>query len=467
VQRIFRLFDTVLILFLLASLAVAASFFLAFGRSVWTVQNVLLFGLAPLVVGLGLAASFKLRAEVRATISMVLVFSAMAVYGVEIFLEFAPPGDEPELPPGYDRRPVIEVIGDLRAQGQRAYPLVTRPFESHFEVRGVPLVPLAGIPDVTTVVCNETGEYLIYRSDRFGFNNPDGAWGDDVQIALIGDSFTQGACVPEEQSFASLIRAGYPGTLNLGYSDHGPLSELATVYEYAEALEPEHVFWFFYETNDVTYDLPAELRNEILASYLTDIGFRQGLMPRSAAIGRTMRRSFDEAWASLQAIPSPEPSSPPLLKRVIDVLKLTHLRSRLGLTVRDSPEPAVPGVSDAAGQGLWDSLARVLARAESAVAEWGGRLHFVYLPGVQSFLEEGGSPYHHRVLGIARELGIPVIDLYEVFSHHPDPLSLFAPLITEDYEYGVRVVRDRHYSREGNRMVADVVLRYAEDHVVT
>ena len=36
--------------------------------------------------------------------------------------------------------------------------------------------PLSGVSNSTTVFCNELGYHAIYKSDRYGFKNPDIEW---------------------------------------------------------------------------------------------------------------------------------------------------------------------------------------------------------------------------------------------------------------------------------------------------
>ena len=40
----------------------------------------------------------------------------------------------------------------------------------------IELFPLSGISNSKTIHCNESGYYSIYKSDRYGFNNPDYDW---------------------------------------------------------------------------------------------------------------------------------------------------------------------------------------------------------------------------------------------------------------------------------------------------
>ena len=62
------------------------------------------------------------------------------------------------------------------------------------------LIPLSGISNIKTIDCNENGYFSFYNSDRYGFNNNDSVWDEKtIEYLLIGDSFTQGACVNPEK----------------------------------------------------------------------------------------------------------------------------------------------------------------------------------------------------------------------------------------------------------------------------
>ena len=66
---------------------------------------------------------------------------------------------------------------------------------------------LSSISNTKTITCNETGKYLIYKSDRYGFNNPDKEWDKDiVEMFMIGDSFLHGNCVDENDTIGSNFR---------------------------------------------------------------------------------------------------------------------------------------------------------------------------------------------------------------------------------------------------------------------
>ncbi len=60
------------------------------------------------------------------------------------------------------------------------------------------LIPLGGISNTVTVLCNETGQFVTYTSDEHGFRNPAGMWTSPrLDLVALGQSQTQGYCVPD------------------------------------------------------------------------------------------------------------------------------------------------------------------------------------------------------------------------------------------------------------------------------
>jgi hypothetical protein len=328
----------------------------------------------------------------------------------------------------------------LRAKGIASTAHISSTAFGHGELtlnaRSRSLVPLAGPSRTLTVMCNEAGETVLYRSDEFGFNNPAGLWKpDSVDLILIGDSFTLGMCVPGPQQAASLIRRAVPSTLNLGGSGNGPLSELALLREYATPLRPKRVVWLFYEGNDM-FDLSIENRF-FLRRYL-DPAFSQGLMSLQPLLDSVfLERLAHAAHSRAKAAASRD--------TVLHVLLLRGLRHAIGTYATASQPPRV----------TWDykALEEVLSVAKEKVEGWCGRMYLAYLPAPQHFdrsvpREVGGvrdAEVRPRTLEVAKRLGIPVIDVYAAFLASPDPARLaWAPRT--------------HYSPEGYRYVANAIL---------
>jgi hypothetical protein len=94
-------------------------------------------------------------------------------------------------------------------------------------------------------------------------------------------------------------------------------------------------------------------------------------------------------------------------------------------------------------------LRDILPQAKARVEAWGGRLYFVYLPCWQRYAKQPEIVVKARreVLALVSGLGITIIDAHPAFQSHDDPLSLFP-------------FRGRgHYNQEGDRVVAEKVLK--------
>lgn len=107
----------------------------------------------------------------------------------------------------FDSRTRFQVVTDLRNEGVDA--VVSFPAWSWKKMgEETTLFTLSGISKQTTVLRNENGEYLIYPSDRYGFNNPDEVWdAPETEWLLTGDSFTQGVATPPDENIAGQLQA--------------------------------------------------------------------------------------------------------------------------------------------------------------------------------------------------------------------------------------------------------------------
>jgi hypothetical protein len=119
--------------------------------------------------------------------------------------------------------------------------------------------------------------------------------------------------------------------------------------------------------------------------------------------------------------------------------RLGTLRRYLGLFAGDRRE---------GNRDILPLFRRILIEANDSARELNARLYFVYLPQWERY----GNPKlafqeRNAVLDLVTSLDIPIIDLHSVFQAHDDPLSLF-PLR-----------RMGHYTKEGHRLTAELVLR--------
>ncbi|MEX2302429.1 MAG: SGNH/GDSL hydrolase family protein [Bryobacterales bacterium] len=315
----------------------------------------------------------------------------------------------------YDQRSSREVVEDLRRQGRDAWPAVhpstlLRATEDGSEStlrdsQGRQLQPLAGIANVETVYGNEEGRYLIYRSDEHGFHNPPGIWPlPQIDVAAVGDSFTQGASVPSERNLVAVVRRRWPLTLNLGYGGNGPLTELAALLEYLPRRRPRVVLWVVCEVNDLGEDLNRELTSPLLLRYWQRTAQLQNLEQRQPEIDAALRDYVEKLRSSDDSSGSGQRSG------ALAFVALERVRrAAYSVAARQDDQ--------------WDAFSGILGTARDAVHSWGGALYLVYLP-VHYTVEQSslrhwqqGTPEQRRqrILDIARALEIKVIDIEPVF----------------------------------------------------
>jgi len=353
-----------------------------------------------------------------------------------------------------DTRNHSEVVADLHKRGIDAVPivlpgtnlLINQPdgsTKSAINVAGSELIPVGAIANKVTVLCNESGDFVSYKSDEHGFHNPGRLWNSShVDIAALGESFVQGYCVPSGKSFVDLIRQRYPGTLNLGMSGQSSLIKLAVINEYLLRVRPAIVLWFYCEGIDV-YDLVAEAKNSLLMRYLKPT-FNQRLLGRQSEIDRELIRYSTETERRTWA-PRSISRGKRLLNDSLEIIKLSELRQKLGLVYGITSDAAEAEVS-LAKNGIYE---KILLQAKARTRSWGGKLYFVYLPSWNRYSNEGSGAVAERarVLTLVQTLGIPIIDAHPAFQAQSDPLSLFP------------FRRFGHYNEHGHRLVAQEVLK--------
>lgn len=298
------------------------------------------------------------------------------------------------------------------------------------------IFPLAGISNTKTVFCKEGPEYSIYKSDRYGFNNPDIVWDNDqIQWLLLGDSFVQGACVNQDQNFASQFRSlTNQNSINLGMAANGPLIELATLKEYSLDKKLDKVLWFYFERNDLQ-DLKIEKTNKILMKYL-DKSFSQNLLQKQIEINIILNEFIQLAkknFLEKKFIKNTEN-----FLSIKKILRLQIVRDKMAL-------------DRGFDFGVDPTFKRILKIANQFVSNNGGKMYFIYLPDKERYIGENSKDNNYlkrsEVLKLVESLNVPIIDIHnDFFMKHPDPLDLFAHRI-----YG-------HYSPEGYHEIAKSII---------
>jgi hypothetical protein len=287
-------------------------------------------------------------------------------------------------------RPPSSVVRELREQGKDAWPsapaAIWRRYASAGAVvhDGQPILPLSGIANALTVLCDESGHYAVYQSDFRGFRNDNAAW-NKPKIAILGDSFAQGACVDE--GLASFV-----GGLNLGMGGNGPLAMLAGINEYLQYVRPPVVLWLFFEGNDLG-DLENEEKDPVLTRYLSESG-SQNLLG-IANLEDMKRHELNRILATL------DKERPSTAWRGFFSLSRTRAILRNYGTTRDYN---------------YQAFETILQQAKTRIERWHGKMIFAYLAGLERYMSSISerrllfTDVRPKVLEAVHRVGLPVID---------------------------------------------------------
>ncbi len=340
----------------------------------------------------------------------------------------------------YDKRSKLEIYNDLK-KNDKEITVTIFPFK-HLNKSNSNFIPLSGKSNSKTIFCNENGYYAIYKSDRYGFNNPDEEWDKtEVEYLLVGDSFVHGACVNRPNDISSKLRnLSNKSVISLGYGSNGPILEYASLREFFPD-RVKNVLWFYYEGNDVK-NLSDELRNIFLRKYINNINFSQNLKKKQKLVDNLSDKiiNLEKKEAAKKAKLSSD-----LKYKIYSYLKLNQLRSNLNILLPSKRRPPTQNI-------IKPEFKEILKLAKELTEKKGSNFYFIYLPTYKRYKKiDNNDVNYNKVKSVMSELNIPFIDIHKVFDKEKNPIKLFP------FEmYG-------HYTVEGNEKIAQEVFEFINE----
>ena len=330
----------------------------------------------------------------------------------------------------FDTRVKLEVINDLKKKNSNVYPLF---IPSYYLDNNIDdnLFPLSGVANSINVACNETGEWFIYNSDKYGFNNQNDNWEKKIDIAILGDSFVLGECVND--NFLKLIKKKTDkNIINLGVSGAGPLIQLAIFREYVKLQKPKKVIIFFFY-NDFS-EFENEMKNDILKNYLENKNFTQKLVIQKKIVEDIKKKRLDLAKKNYVE----NSISYSLLK----FLKISKFRQLVNL-IRDKTSKKRPKCSEFIFRKDYNrDIVQVYDSIKKDIEEHESELTIINLPSYFSVFCSNFD-YENKISSLKELLlakNINFIDMTN--SLKKNKYELFA------YPYF-----GSHYSKEGNKIL--------------
>ncbi len=323
----------------------------------------------------------------------------------------------------YDKRTISQIYNDLKKVDKTI--TVKIPPEVYLNNTDLEIYPFSGVSNSNTIYQNENGYYMIYNSDRYGFNNPDQEWdARQIEYLLVGDSATHGAAVNRPDDIASRLRIlSKKNVISIGYSGNGPLREYGSLKEYYSK-NVKKIIWLFTD-NDV-HDIRYELNNPILVKYLKDKTFSQNL--------KAKQKKIDELGKQMIVIAEKDYKKFKLFRFV----KLYELRKKLF----NKEEP------DKDRNKIPKEFFEIIKLARNFSIKNNSEFYFVHLPIRRYFNHKDDIEIYNNLKKNIKSLNINFIDIHEeVFSREINPKKLF-PFETLN-----------HYNVEGYRKVSEAIFR--------
>ena len=342
----------------------------------------------------------------------------------------------------FDIRTLNQIYEDLKKNNDKIKITVHR---SYYLNKNFPIHPLSGISNSETIHCNENGYYSIYKSDRYGFNNPDEEWyKKEIEYFLVGDSFTHGNCVNRPNDIASVLRIlSNKAVLNLGQSGNGPLSEYANLREYLNS-NVKKILWIYYEQNDLE-DLKKELSDKNLINYLNNLNFSQNLKLKQNEINKLIEDILDVEIKKYTVVEKEQRKKNQKIKyKILKFIRLDKTKKVFtNYQIKQESANQILEVS---------KFQEILKLTKDLVAKNNAKLYFIYLPEINRYKLNYNNANYDLVKNIVTELNIPFIDMHkEVFEkeqNQPILFSLEPPV---------------HYNVEGYKKVAETIHKFTKD----
>ena len=381
---------------------------------------------------------FFLSNKIKEYLILSYISLITSLYAFEAFISFVFISKEKiyekETGKKFDKRSKFEIYKDLKKINNKIAVKVSP--NSH--INKYSIQPLSGIANVETIYKNENGYYMIFNSDRYGFNNPDKYWDmKNIEYVMSGDSFAHGCCVNAPNDIASVLRSlSGKLVLNLGYSGNGPLIQYATLREYLKP-NTKKVLWFYFEGNDLR-DLKIESKSIILNNYLVDSSFTQNLKPKQTEINKLLRKIIKKREKNA-ALEEEKLKKKVFKEKILRFVKLFNIRQSI-FPKQQQPELPI------------ENFKLIMNKTKELVDKNNSELYFIYLPEYSRYTNRKyDNKYYHEIKNIITDLDINFVDIdREVFQKQKEPIKLFP------FE------RVGHYNEKGYKNVGEVIYKFSK-----
>ena len=338
----------------------------------------------------------------------------------------------------FDFRSSYEVLVDYKKK--KMDPVVTIG-PSNFLNKKNNIFPLSGISNKLTICCNELGYYMVYKSDRYGFNNPDNVWDlEEIDYLIIGDSFAHGQAVNRPDDISSVLRKKNK-VINIAYSGTGALIQYASLKEYFK--KTKNVLWFFSEQEDLM-DMLNELNNNELIKYLNN-NYSQNLKFKQKKIDNKLNQFFLNFVSYNKKIRKIQNDEFLTIKQTIKLYKTRSFIKKI--SKKDIMKTLMPIKEKKYSITDFQKFENLLIKIKRFTQDNNAKLHFIYMPSVYRYEKKANyENIRKNITKIVKSNNIRFIDIHsEFFLKKKNPLNYFG------------FTRPAHYTPEAYFEIANLI----------
>ena len=268
------------------------------------------------------------------------------------------------------------------------------------------IAPLAPQPNSRLYFCNEGYGLITYTTDRFGFRNQDAAYDKNIDILLLGDSFTHGACVLEKDSLAGFLKTR-ANVINLGSYGNHAIHNAAVEKIFIPALKPKKAVLIFHANDNDDGDLASVYYDQF---FKKETQYFNTLDPIKLSLNPKLIKFYGEADSIINSLLNGE-SSPEeylvnntgnnLLNKIKKYLALPTIRKKIQNLFRSSN----------LNNKLTFSSKLAIDTLIELCKKNGCKPFIAYIPNSEFWRPDSRSPQYKKLLeGYSKELGVIFID---------------------------------------------------------
>ena len=374
-----------------------------------------------------------------------------------------------------DERTKFEFLIDERTKNKEIYSYI--PVDnSYFEYldKEFPKIRWLGtISNSHIVYCMKYGEWLSYKSDKYGFNNLNSDWNKEIDLAVLGDSYVHSQCQETENDIVRKIskKLGV-NALNFGLSNIGLIHYLAITVEYLKIVKPKNTLIILFEGND--FHFVTEL-DDIFNQYLEDKNFSQNLITRQDEINSIYKYAHQkEIIEKTEKIIKNKYIPDRIRKKTItnlrniyhDLILIRPIREKINLSFsKKNIQKKQTDTFEESFEKKIRTTKEILSKIKEQVDTWEGNLYIAYIPWPKidngAYLDSNAYDakqfssnsslsflYNFRQVfpEIVDDLNIKFINTIPAFEKHENPKILI--------EY-----RSMHLSDEGYKLLSNIIVK--------